>query len=441
MKEPIFLCPFQGISQWVNISKLKFIQSNKSTSLLKSYLALVFIFQFFTSTPFAQNFFPLKVGNVYQIEDDWWWAGPGNTGESGTDYYFFSVIQDTIINNELFFTLSSNYGNRPFNREHFFRYDSITQKLFVIIPGDTTTRLAVDYNLPAGINYTSYITGEALQFLSEGISSQVVMGDTLFVYSMYKSSIPSHRFQFADNIGFCKFYSYWTNGINAGGATTQTIISAIIDSVLYNPLELGIDTLYPIFDRPVDTFPYLLTIPYSASYSELVDSFYLDAEQFRSDTLVQTKIFNISTSNPRVSFYLSGLLSGDKIKLRATITDTSIFYNVAHYPDTGWVVVNVLPPILNVENENTPLSYELAQNYPNPFNPTTRIRYQIPEPVLVIIKVFDVLGNEIETPLKEEKIAGSYELEFNGSGLTSGIYYYRITAGAFSQTKKMILLK
>ncbi|MCW8812554.1 MAG: T9SS type A sorting domain-containing protein, partial [Chlorobium sp.] len=96
---------------------------------------------------------------------------------------------------------------------------------------------------------------------------------------------------------------------------------------------------------------------------------------------------------------------------------------------------------LNVENENIPQFYELAQNYPNPFNPITRIRYQLPEPAFVTIKVYDVLGNEIESLLRDEKIAGSYEVEFDGSALTSGIYYYRITEGNFSQTKKMILLK
>jgi hypothetical protein len=135
------------------------------------------------------------------------------------------------------------------------------------------------------------------------------------------------------------------------------------------------------------------------------------------------------------------LLPGDKIKLRATITDSSIFYNVDQYPDTGWVVINVLSPILSVENENAHLFYELVQNYPNPFNSITRIKYQIPEPAFVTIKVYDVLGNEIETLIKEEKIAGIYELEIDGSVLTSGIYYYRITARDFSETKKMILLK
>lgn len=85
--------------------------------------------------------------------------------------------------------------------------------------------------------------------------------------------------------------------------------------------------------------------------------------------------------------------------------------------------------------------YRLFQNYPNPFNPATNIRYELPERSFVTIKVYDVLGKEMATLVNEEKPSGNYEVEFNGSELTSGIYYYIITADKFSQTKKMIYLK
>ncbi|MBV6420069.1 MAG: hypothetical protein DAHOPDDO_01296 [Ignavibacteriaceae bacterium] len=389
----------------------------------------------------AQNFFPLKVGNAYQLKDDWWWAGPGNTGDSGTDYYSFSVVKDTIILGYTFYSLSYNHGLKPFNDSCLYRYDSLQQKLFIKIPNDTSTKLAVDFTLPAGTAYTSYISGTADNYTSQGISPVVFLGDTHLVYTMVDDVIPRHTYQFSDVIGFKQFKYYF--GWNYGGSSsTQNVISAIVDSIIHNPLILKIDSLYPVFDRPVDTFPYLLTIPYTASYSALVDSFCLDVEHMRSDTLVQTKRYVLSKSNPsHFTLFLEGMFSGDKIKLKATITDTSIFYNIAHYPDTGWVVMNVLPPILNVENESFPIHYELLQNYPNPFNPSTKIRYQIPELNFVIIKVYDVLGIEMTTLVNEEKSAGSYETEFDGNGLASGIYYYRITAGNFSQTKKMIFLK
>ncbi|MFI5236807.1 MAG: T9SS type A sorting domain-containing protein [Ignavibacteriales bacterium] len=90
--------------------------------------------------------------------------------------------------------------------------------------------------------------------------------------------------------------------------------------------------------------------------------------------------------------------------------------------------------------------YSLEQNYPNPFNPSTKIKYTIPSVgtslmKFVQLKVYDVLGNEVATLLNEEKPAGSYELTFDASALSSGIYLYKLTVGSFIQTKKMIFVK
>ncbi|MGD8306482.1 MAG: T9SS type A sorting domain-containing protein [Ignavibacteria bacterium] len=88
-----------------------------------------------------------------------------------------------------------------------------------------------------------------------------------------------------------------------------------------------------------------------------------------------------------------------------------------------------------------PGKFELSQNYPNPFNPSTIIKYQIPEASFVSVNVYDLLGNEIATLVNEDKTAGSYEVKFDGSSLSSGIYFYRLSAGDFSLSKKMILLR
>jgi len=89
----------------------------------------------------------------------------------------------------------------------------------------------------------------------------------------------------------------------------------------------------------------------------------------------------------------------------------------------------------------TPNSYNLAQNYPNPFNPTTTIQYSIPKRSSVKLKVYDLLGNEIAELVNEEKDRGVYSVSFDASGLASGIYLYKIQAGEFIETRKMILLK
>jgi len=88
-----------------------------------------------------------------------------------------------------------------------------------------------------------------------------------------------------------------------------------------------------------------------------------------------------------------------------------------------------------------PSNIFLSQNYPNPFNPTTSLRYTVGSRQFVTIKIYDLLGREIATLINEEKPAGEYEVEFDGSGLTSGIYFYRIQAGSYINTKKMVLLR
>ncbi|MBL1213586.1 MAG: T9SS type A sorting domain-containing protein [Ignavibacteriae bacterium] len=126
------------------------------------------------------------------------------------------------------------------------------------------------------------------------------------------------------------------------------------------------------------------------------------------------------------------------------------------------------------ENDAAPLDFELSQNYPNPFNPTTTIKFIVPESVIAIpiirekqspeitsssvsrrtprndgtnlrLIVYDILGNEIVVLVNEQKPPGNYEVEFNASSLdkvlSSGIYIYRLTAGSFSQSRKMLLLK
>jgi photosystem II stability/assembly factor-like uncharacterized protein len=88
-----------------------------------------------------------------------------------------------------------------------------------------------------------------------------------------------------------------------------------------------------------------------------------------------------------------------------------------------------------------PLVYQLSNNFPNPFNPTTKFNYSIPQSLTVIIKIFDILGNEIETLVNNEKPAGTYEVAWNAEGLTSGIYFYQLKAGDYVETKKMMLIK
>jgi|WetSurMetagenome_2_1015567.scaffolds.fasta_scaffold09236_2 serine protease len=92
-------------------------------------------------------------------------------------------------------------------------------------------------------------------------------------------------------------------------------------------------------------------------------------------------------------------------------------------------------------SELVPKKYELLQNYPNPFNPVTKIQFAIPKNDNVSIKIYDVLGREVMTLVNEKLNAGYYEFNFNGSALSSGLYFYRMTTNTFTNIKKMVLVK
>jgi hypothetical protein len=88
-----------------------------------------------------------------------------------------------------------------------------------------------------------------------------------------------------------------------------------------------------------------------------------------------------------------------------------------------------------------PDRFSLSQNYPNPFNPLTVIGYQLPVNTLVTLKVYDILGRLVTTLVEDRQSAGTHSVTFNASNLSSGVYFYRLTAGSYVQTKKLMLLK
>jgi uncharacterized repeat protein (TIGR01451 family) len=98
-------------------------------------------------------------------------------------------------------------------------------------------------------------------------------------------------------------------------------------------------------------------------------------------------------------------------------------------------------PAAVVDRSDTPAEYNLDQNYPNPFNPKTGVRFQVPAVSDVKLVVFDVLGRQVAVLLNERKTPGSYEVSFDASGLSSGVYYYRLSAGMFVQTRTMLLIR
>jgi hypothetical protein len=149
---------------------------------------------------------------------------------------------------------------------------------------------------------------------------------------------------------------------------------------------------------------------------------------------------------------------GGEIEIMNSSNKLKINYEV--YQDT-WVLVNKLTkeeyPLSNAgtidivgevsgftlkkEGASLPVQYALSQNYPNPFNPVTTISYSVPADGLVSLKVFDLLGEEVAAIVEGDHQSGNYTVQFDGSHLSSGVYFYKLTSRDYTLTKKLILMK
>lgn len=155
----------------------------------------------------------------------------------------------------------------------------------------------------------------------------------------------------------------------------------------------------------------------------------LDGQTFDVTTDWQTITYTTTEmsaddDNVKLTFVLGNVALGDEIY----IDNVSMFY-------TGTVDIEESIAIAQ------PSNYSISQNYPNPFNPSTVINYSIPKQSNVSIKVYDILGTEVATLMNEEKAIGNYSVKFDGSNLSSGLYFYKLQAGEFVGTKKMMLIK
>ena len=184
------------------------------------------------------------------------------------------------------------------------------------------------------------------------------------------------------------------------------------DSTLINPAMIG---LVLDWDSTVTATGYRFLLANDSLFNSVIH-----------DTLVNTSSFN---------FYDWFSVNID-----------NLYWKVRTINDGGtgpWSETNRFNIMLtDVEDETQlPTEFALMQNYPNPFNPSTVISYQLPVSSKVTLKVFDVLGNEIATLVNEEKPAGVYEINFNSNKLASGVYLYKLQAGGFTETRKMILMR
>jgi len=252
----------------------------------------------------------------------------------------------------------------------------------------------------ANINYLHGISGKTLKDDGTGcICHNFVFNDSVNVWIEGPDTVNT-----SDSADFNIFI--------AGG---PAVVGGFDLAVLYGSLN-SVDTLTHIeFSDLTHSFPNFF----------FNDTVFWSFLYVAPDSVVSDTIYSVGNS-----------CNGDSIQ-----TDLDQWNHADNF------VVNVVDEPVFVQNDETsPERFVLNQNYPNPFNPNTTIIFTIPqdekrETREVSMKVYDVLGNEVATLVNDEKLAGSYDVEFDANGLTSGIYFYTLVAGNVIETKKMVLLR
>jgi hypothetical protein len=358
---------------------------------------------------------------------------------SGRRYFKLEVKDEILINGLNFFRFSENNTYAPFSGKYYFGYDSVQNILYVKLPGDTTIRTAIDFNIPKDSVFISYIAGMPVEYTSTGMFQISVMGDFVNCYGAFLlNGLDRRYYYFAAGKGLYKYYRAILGGPQEEEDVCG-IVSAVIDTFIYNPIILNITGLSPLINRSINSFPFVIHCSYYTNV-DITTNFRINY-YFQRDTGIYYSNSGSFNSNGDFIMYLpDSAHSGDLLNLRVEIHDTSIFNNHAYFPDTGYAKILLLN-VLGINDKNIVHSFRLEQNYPNPFNPGTIISYSLPSAINVKLCVYNTLGQTVKLIVDGFKNAGNYSVNFNASDLPSGIYFYKLEAGQFSQVKKMILIK
>jgi len=241
-------------------------------------------------------------------------------------------------------------------------------------------------------------------------------------------------------------YLYRKNGLNKiiSNSTPDSLLVTlpILEGTGYYSITVLLDTIiHPAVNELAITLTHAGitdTIVYNLSGGQNFMNTYLDDFALNLISTSAAPFTGIYKPYNPLSSFMNSDLNGEWI---ITIEDNNIANNGTL---KSWGLVFNKGEITDIEYEGsgiTPNDFSLEQNYPNPFNPSTTIRYSIPEPGKVTLKVYDILGREVITLRNEEQTTGTYEVKLNANTLSSGVYFYQLRAGSYIQTRKMILLK
>jgi len=212
----------------------------------------------------------------------------------------------------------------------------------------------------------------------------------------------------------------------------QHPFSKFIPTISLDQYSLGLDLPAGILNQ---TKTVTLKITSSSLTPLIIDSVYTMTKWFAVVSVHDT-VTEVDTVSLLISFTPN--TARDTTYLDTLCIVSNSIYSLTKVPLRGSLSS---PTSVSQNSSDIPKNYGISQNYPNPFNPTTVINYQLPISSFVTLKVYDILGKEVATLISARKNAGYYNTTFNGAHLPTGVYFYRLHAGSYTQTKKIVLLK
>ncbi|MFZ2864878.1 MAG: putative Ig domain-containing protein [Ignavibacteriaceae bacterium] len=365
----------------------------------------------------------------YSIRTYSGWSVPAKLLSGNQRLHYF---QRTNLNNSF---ASSYYEGSPLDgnisRVMVVNQDTILQSFgiplnssaqendFYIAPDESYIFFSRNVTGGAGDIYLSYKKDNGGWTNPKKLGEPINKPGAYWEYGQFVSNDNKYLFFTSGGTNMNTYYTYWVR------------IDALLDSL-----------------RCTNFAPYLLnqipnqtdSVGYNFNYT-FSDTTFIDDDGNNTLTYSAT----LSNGNPLPSwlsfdpstrlFYGTPTNAGNII-IKVTATDT------ANAKASCTFTLIIADPVTDVNDDGQSLNdFQLQQNYPNPFNPATNIQYAISNKQFVTLKVYDVLGNEVETLVNEFKPAGNYEVEFIASGISSGIYFYVLKTNNFCAQKKMIVLK
>lgn len=397
-----------------------------------------------------KTMFPLSSGNKYQCI---------YSSSSFEGFYSFKllnrIMRDTLINGISYYAFDS-YD------ELFYRYDTTLNH--AIGWWNNNEGVYCDFNVPSGGTFSHFSGGTTYTTAQVSAGWAVILGKNRF---RFKWEMPFGYYDhiketFAEGIGkVLKEYS--TGGTYSGSSALEVVNALIKDSlgnyVFYSDRFKPQIVFTPFYQLQKNTFKYLsLTVNHefnARNYSlgqyhdaiVYIESVYASYFYQKDTSITQLKkatgYRTIDTYNYTIIIPIdtSLIVNGYKLKYKITASDKAYIPETSYLPDSAGYYEAVYNPPTSSEEPIDVFNYSLEQNYPNPFNSETKIKFSLSSWNMVQLKVYDILGREVRTLFNGYKEPGIHEFRFDGNGLQSGVYFYKIITDKYSSTKKMVILK